>query len=335
MNVLARFRRDEEGAVAVLATLCMPLFVACLAFVLDSGYMFIQRTQLQTAVDAAALAAAFDLPTSPSASGGDAQQYAGYNHVLASELVGVGTGQVTVHDGPCATNGCPAYKVTAQRTVPLSFAPAIGMSSARAKTAATAIASAASSLPASALLPYAIWDGNWQGGFGPKVRTGQTVLYRGNDWTTTNIINNPQHCGGNNQPPCNPNWSVDTGNNFNGYFNFTANQVITQNQAISNGGNGTGQEPLATICALAAAHEPAVMPLINYTTGHSGSNINFFVEGFVSVIPNPIPSCSGGVSMSTDFYGTVGPPAKFTSSGTPGGTVVSGEPGVYVLKLWY
>jgi len=312
----------------------MLLLVACLAFVFDSGWLFIERTQLQKAVDAAALAAAFDLPTNSSAASGDAQQYAGYNQVLASELVSASTGQVTVYDGPCATNGCRAYKVTAQRTVSLWFAPAIGMPSGTVRTTATAISSPAQSFPASALLPYAVWDGNWQGGFGPKVYSGETILYRGNDWTTTNVINNPQHCGGNNQPPCNPNWSPG-GNNFNGYFNFSSGQVITQNQAISNGGNGTGQEPLSTICALAAAHQPGIMPLISYTTGNSGSNINFFVEGFVSVIPKPIPSCSGGVSMSTDFYGTVGPAADFTSSGTPGGTTVAGEPGVYILKLWY
>ncbi|TSA06872.1 MAG: hypothetical protein D4R73_10655 [Deltaproteobacteria bacterium] len=52
------WRRDETGAVAVITALCLTVFVALLALVLDIGHLVAVRGELQNAADAGALAGA-------------------------------------------------------------------------------------------------------------------------------------------------------------------------------------------------------------------------------------------------------------------------------------
>ncbi len=342
---MRRFLRNEDGTTAVLATLCMTLFIGCLGFVVDAGQLFVQRTQLQKAVDAAALAAAYDLiPGTTNSADSDATTYVGYNQVQPGELVSASTGKVMVHDGPCAANGCPAYKVTAQRTVPSAFAGLVGFMSGTVKTSATAINSPAASIQSQYLMPFAVWDGN-----GGALTNGQTVTYRDNSWASVNVSPDPGNCGGKDQPACNPNWNVNGNgpdNSFKGYLHVPSDQCnsgtsVTYSQGDSvdpsKGGNSTDTKCEGVLNALAASGSAAIMPVIDYGCKNNGCDggpigncangtICVHIKGFVGVIPNTVSNngqaWTGTVTNWTTFQGTPG--AGSTS-----------EPAVYVLKLWY
>lgn len=58
-------RYDRTGGVLVLFLLMLPVLLAMVAFSIDVGYIAMQRTELQNAVDAGALAAQVQLRTSP------------------------------------------------------------------------------------------------------------------------------------------------------------------------------------------------------------------------------------------------------------------------------
>jgi len=55
------WRRDDTGAVAVITGLCLMVFVALLALVLDIGHLAAVRGELQNAADARALLPAGNL----------------------------------------------------------------------------------------------------------------------------------------------------------------------------------------------------------------------------------------------------------------------------------
>lgn len=74
---MKRFR-DDRGAVLVLATLLLGALMAMSALVIDVGSWFWQQRRLQSAADAATLAAAQDLPVTAAASTA-ATTYAGDN----------------------------------------------------------------------------------------------------------------------------------------------------------------------------------------------------------------------------------------------------------------
>lgn len=65
MRQPAQWRRDQRGAVAVVAALCMVVLVGFLGFVIDLGHLYVRKTELQNAADAAALAGARALDGSP------------------------------------------------------------------------------------------------------------------------------------------------------------------------------------------------------------------------------------------------------------------------------
>lgn len=339
-----RFRREEDGAVAATAALCMVMFVGCLGLAMDGGQMYIQRTQLQKATDSAALAAAYDLmPGSLTTSDADATLYANYNQVLSSEVLGSpDTGKLTVLDGPCAANGCPAYKVTAKRLQPLAFAPLIGVSQATIKASATAINSPAQKIESEYLLPYAVWDGN-----GGSLTTGQSVIYRDDGWAGDNVVPDPSNCGGQNQPPCNPNWNVPGGDNsFKGFLHMPADKCggsgtsqYGQGDTIdsSKGGNSDENVCKTILNGLAATTQAAIMPVIDYGCKDKGcdggpasncpsGDVCVHIKGFVGVIPGSVSNMgsawTGSLTNWTTFHGT------------PGGHQTS-EPAIYVLKLWY
>ncbi|HLG70959.1 MAG TPA: pilus assembly protein TadG-related protein [Chloroflexota bacterium] len=340
---LRRLRREEQGSIAATAAMCMVMFVGCLGLAMDSGMLYIQRTQLQKAVDASALAAAYDLmPNSGKNPDTDAATYAGFNQVLSSELVSATTGKITVHDGPCATNGCPAYQVTAQRSVPSSFAGLVGFTGGSPKTTAVAIASVAQAVQSEYLLPYGVWDGN-----STHIQLNQTITFRDNGWQSDNVSPDPSACGDTqkNQPPCNPNWNLDD-NSFKGFLHMpadkcgsgTSTQYSVGNTFDSSKGGNSDENACKTILnAAAAAGTAVIMPVIDYGCKNSGcdggpasncssGDICVHIKGFVGVIPNSVGS------MGQAWTGKL---VNWTTyQATPGGSATS-EPALYVLKLWY
>src|SRR5580704_14724171 len=60
-KLLNALLRDEHGAIAVTLTLMIPVFAGFLTLAVDAAHVYTTKNQLQAAVDAAALAATFQL----------------------------------------------------------------------------------------------------------------------------------------------------------------------------------------------------------------------------------------------------------------------------------
>lgn len=79
MRALCSRRVPRRGAVLVLAAFMMVAMLGFVAFAVDLGYMMVVRSQLQTAADAAALAATASLGGTEEGVVTIAQEFAGYN----------------------------------------------------------------------------------------------------------------------------------------------------------------------------------------------------------------------------------------------------------------
>lgn len=118
--------RDDRGAVTVIVALFLLIFMTLLAFVVDFGRVYATQAQLQNAADAAALAAARDLPVSsgcagqPPSSGTTACKVAG-DYVLNN---GFGRADATV----TSTAGSDRIAVQVSTTVPFVFGQLVGVS---------------------------------------------------------------------------------------------------------------------------------------------------------------------------------------------------------------
>ncbi len=130
--------RSRNGAMLILVAFAIVMLLVAAAFSVDIAYMFLSQEQIQIATDAAAKAAVTGLSQgdSQSAAKQRAINYASYNKVcgqpLAINTSNISLGKVTYsQSGPWAfvLNGTPttAAQVTAQATVPLFFAPAMGL----------------------------------------------------------------------------------------------------------------------------------------------------------------------------------------------------------------
>ena len=53
-------RRDQRGAVAIIVGLTIAVLVGFAGLALDGGRLYVNKTELQNAADACALAASFD-----------------------------------------------------------------------------------------------------------------------------------------------------------------------------------------------------------------------------------------------------------------------------------
>ncbi|MHB8621353.1 MAG: hypothetical protein ACYDAG_17615, partial [Chloroflexota bacterium] len=263
-----------------------------------------------------ALAAAQDIGTSQP-SGVDALAYATSN--------GVSSGEVVANRAATSLSTNDSWTVTVRRTVPLAFAPVLGVRSGAVVATATAINSPAKGMDSSELLPYAVWDGNQD----EQLTPGTRVTYRSNSWADDNVLPSPP------SSQTNPNWEVGD-NRFKGYLHDFHGFVHQGDllEASAKGGDDTGQEDpyIATICQLAASGSPGIFPLMG-TAAQNGGDIEFTVLGFIAVVPDDLSACHGGKDMSEPFTGTFEGDAFFAGA-EPGGTSVPGTPTVHVLKLW-
>lgn len=172
----------RRGAVVVLFAIMAIVFVGLVAFAVDYGYILSQKTDLQRAADAAALAAVQDL--SPDADGdqGTAAAKATVREYVASNLgeTGFNVADADIQIGRFDTstiysnvtlldNGVKdAVRVTLRRDgstnerLPLIFARAIGISDAALTVSATAVLQKPSLLPPGAgVLPFAVPKDEW------------------------------------------------------------------------------------------------------------------------------------------------------------------------------
>ncbi len=354
---------------AIIVALSMVVLVGFMALAMDVGILFVQQTKLQKAVDAAALAGAQAInlgsfssgscpnidPSNQSASGTListlAQQYFGYNSSdIPSTQVTCNEGTV-VTAGPCAAR-CDAWTVTAQSTVPLSFAPVIGFNQATVKATATAIKSPVSGVANP--LDFALWAGNGDpttpspsdeycvvGQYQPGYATcnpnggyppGSTYHYEynSNSWISDVVYPNPKMTC---TLPCvpNKNWPpLFTSNSFHGFLNNGSGAFLSGTyqvgSTVQNSG-GSGSTP--ALCSAATAGQPLVAPLMGEVTASGGGNYLFHIAAFRVVkldTANICPTENQGKPWTLTI-----PTDQTIPNGTPGGTDTNGP---VVVMLW-
>lgn len=104
---------DEKGAVLVLFAIVFVVILGMVAIVVDAGIVYLNRSQMQKAVDAAALAGGMRLPDQNEAAGA-AVEYGGMNGIRDTDTL-----QVTFPGR--------RVRVRAERDVRLFFAPVLGI----------------------------------------------------------------------------------------------------------------------------------------------------------------------------------------------------------------
>jgi Flp pilus assembly protein TadG len=153
MNRTSRKKKSRRGAVVVLAALFMVVLLGFAAYAIDTGYIVLARTQLQTAADSGALAAAATMASDPDVSTQSAVRF-GQRNAVGSRNVQMATSDVVYGTwdantrvfAPVQSGLGNAVKVTARAdathggSVPLFFAKVFGRSSIDLQASAVAVA---------------------------------------------------------------------------------------------------------------------------------------------------------------------------------------------------
>lgn len=340
--IFARFNRfqsgvsSESGAVAPIVALLLLVLLGFVALGSDIGYLYVERTQLQQAADAAALAGAQDIGTGSPAT--KALKYASLNGIdTASEI--------TANQSASAYASGDAWRVSLQRQARILFGRAMGLGPTSPVAAtATAVKSPAKTAK---IMPYGLWAGNASGPYtlSGSLNPANSLEYRGNGWISDVVQDNPNPCGGHNQPTCHWDVSNGTAQNFKGFLDLQGkNQPLqifmtsgTKITAISKGGNNSGdeQDPMAEICSYVTSTppKPALFPLLdNASDAGNGGYITFDVIGFRALYLDPISGCGGPNGMGKAWTGHPSSDQSFVVTGLGGGSTPTN---VYVLQLWH
>lgn len=112
-----KFVKNQKGSVIVLVALGITVLIGITALVIDGGSLFLERSRMQKAIDAAVLAGAQELPARPDSAKQTAMDIAEKNGIASSELA------------ISFENGNTIIRASAERTKRLSFAGALGFSS--------------------------------------------------------------------------------------------------------------------------------------------------------------------------------------------------------------
>lgn len=117
---LARLRRDQGGAVAIIMALVIPILVGAVGLAVEVGMWYAERRSLQTAADAAAMGAAWEL----NIAGGNATAAATADAVR-NGFSAAGGGSITVTTPPASgayAGDASAVQVSLTEPQPLLFA---------------------------------------------------------------------------------------------------------------------------------------------------------------------------------------------------------------------
>src|SRR5579871_4292335 len=138
------FASDQRGGVIPAVALLMPILLGLSALALDVGTLYATRRQLQTAADAAALAAVYQMrdqilnPSGTYNPAAAALDFASRNGVSS-----VGPARGSNYQPTVSSNTSPAlhtWQVSTSRLVPLTFAGALGVPAQCVTTTAQAVA---------------------------------------------------------------------------------------------------------------------------------------------------------------------------------------------------
>lgn len=143
-----RRNRSDRGSITILVALGMTVFLGWCALVADIGLLYAQKAKLQNAVDAAALAGVQELPSDPQKAVQIAEDYALQNGVAAI------TTSIESHQ--------LKMSVSAEKTVPTTFAKIWGITSEHIQAAAQAMMLPPTSL--SGVVPLSIQEQDFEYG---------------------------------------------------------------------------------------------------------------------------------------------------------------------------
>ena len=141
-------RGRAKGQAAVVFTLVIVALLGAIALCTDVGNFYMNWEEMQKATDAAVLAGANFLPSTPSTAISTAQQYAEMNGIAASEITNI---QVSSTD--------MQIEMQVQRTVPYFFGRVLGLTSQVVNV--QAVAGIEASQTAAGLVPIGIQQGSY------------------------------------------------------------------------------------------------------------------------------------------------------------------------------
>lgn len=144
MRSIKQWLKREAGQSVILVALSIAMLCGVAALVVDIGMVSVREGQLQNAADAAALAAARDLPSATTAKS-TAVKYAGYNGVAAADAVAT-----TPYNG-----NANRIEVVCKKTVQYTFARIFGAQSVEVSARAVAEKSGGATGP----FGYAVFSG--------------------------------------------------------------------------------------------------------------------------------------------------------------------------------
>jgi hypothetical protein len=141
-------RVRARGQTAVIFSLVIVALLGAIALCTDVGTFYINWEEMQKATDAAVLAGANFLPSTPSTAKSTAQQYAQMNGIQPSEIVAT---DISSND--------MQLEMIVQRTVPYYFGKVLGLTSQVVKV--RSVAAVQASQTAAGLVPIGIQQGNY------------------------------------------------------------------------------------------------------------------------------------------------------------------------------
>jgi Flp pilus assembly protein TadG len=112
---MCKLFKSENGEAIVLITLSITILLGLLAFVIDAGQLYIEKSRMQKALDAAALAGALELPEQPNKAISEAEQTLRMNEV-APAIANISINSTYTE-----------IKIQSSKTVSFVFAPVIGI----------------------------------------------------------------------------------------------------------------------------------------------------------------------------------------------------------------
>jgi Flp pilus assembly protein TadG len=148
MKIVLRLLHEEKGSVIIVMVIFLTVLIGMAAMVTDTGAMYLTRSRLQNAVDAAVLAGIQDLPGNPSQAVETASAYAANNSPLHAEI-----------DIPQILETNHAIYVSAHKTVNFGFGRVMGLDSKLIEAEAQARLEPITGV--SGALPLAVMKGVW------------------------------------------------------------------------------------------------------------------------------------------------------------------------------
>ena len=127
--LLLRPVQGEKGQALVLAALVLLVVIGFTALVLDVGLFMEQKREIQNSVDAAALAAAQELPDDIVAAEDVALEWLGKNGIEGGDGVTIDFRCTSTYQIACdpSIDRYDTIQVSVDRGVPLNFAPLLGL----------------------------------------------------------------------------------------------------------------------------------------------------------------------------------------------------------------